>query len=432
MRVSREILIAAAIAFLIWTWWASHAPTQSGPIPQEAFLWQRDWRSIPDSNLVQRSEAFRKIIFLAAEVAWEKGHPRTTRVRPDYPALVRAGISTDIGLALRIGAYPGPFQEDDAVSRQLTDLAVSLVQEAQTNGVTLQEFQVDFDCAESKLDGYGVWLRQFQEAIRPVPLTITALPAWLDQPAFGRIASQVTDYVLQVHSLEKPEASRTPVTLCDPDKARQAMIGAGRLGIPFRVSLPTYGYLLAFEPGPEGRFLGLTAEGPQPDWPPNATLRELRTSPADMAMLVRDWTRQRPEAMQGLVWFRLPLGEEQRNWRWPTLASVMKGHTPASHLTCQLTETNAPLVESELVNDGDGDYTGRVRLILRWHEERQVASDALQGFKMSQRRDDPKPGHHLLEYESLGPIHLPAQSSRPVGWLRLAAPAQVETELILE
>ena len=46
-------------------------------------------------------------------------------------------------------------------------------------------------------------------------------------------------YVLQVHSLEKPNGFDAPFTLFDPQVAVAAAVKASSFGVPFRVALPT-------------------------------------------------------------------------------------------------------------------------------------------------------------------------------------------------
>ncbi len=78
-----------------------------------------------------------------------------------------------------------------------------------------RELQIDFDCPESKLDGYRQWVAAIQDAVRPVPVVITALPCWLGRDAFGPLVRQAGGYVLQVHSLERPKGPSAAITLCD-------------------------------------------------------------------------------------------------------------------------------------------------------------------------------------------------------------------------
>ena len=55
----------------------------------------------------------------------------------------------------------------------------------------------------------------------PTPLVLTALPTWLDSPAFARLIRAADGYVLQVHSWEAPRTPEQPFTLCDPERAKR-------------------------------------------------------------------------------------------------------------------------------------------------------------------------------------------------------------------
>jgi hypothetical protein len=353
----RAIMLAAAlgvawVSVAAWLLVFRSGPRGGGPLRHEVYVWQRAWTGPVREAVARRGTNFSALCVLKAEVSWKDGKPQVARVAVDYPTLAEA--RRPVGIALRIGPYSGPFLQavrgrgresapspaDKDQSRfmsvatiqnqnataLLTDLAASIVAEARSNHLDLGELEMDFDCAESKLDGYRVWVEAIQRRVAPLPVTITALPSWLDSRAFKRLAAVATNYVLQVHSVERPKSLDAPFTLCDPRAARRAVERAGRIGVPFRVALPTYGYTLAFDPS--GRFIGLSAEGPRPNWPTNALLREVRSDATAIARLVQDWTASRPAAMRGVIWYRLPVATDKRNWRWETLREIVG--TPAS------------------------------------------------------------------------------------------------------
>lgn len=306
----------AAWFFLFW-----QSPHVSGPLRQEIYVWQRAWTQPVRDAVSQHATNFAEIAVLRAEISWNTNRqPQLVRARVDYPTLARA--QRPVGIALRIGTFAGPFT-NDAIASFIVDTADRIVAEARTNGVTLAELQIDFDCAESKLDGYRVWLEAIQQRVTPLPVTITALPSWLDARAFRRLARVATNYVLQVHSAERPRNSSAAITLCDPRAARRAVESAGRIGVPFRVALPTYGYLLAF--ADTGKFISLSAEGPRPNWPTNALIRKVESDSAELAGLIRGWTASRPTVMRGVIWYRLPVASDKFNWSWPQLQRVMRG-----------------------------------------------------------------------------------------------------------
>ncbi len=412
--MSRKFLLLAA-ALLLGS--CSQQKKASSPLAHDAYVWQRLWSPSVADTIAEHATNFTALVVLHAEVTWRDGKPSVTRVPLDFEVLRRAKCR--IGLALRIGAFGGPFQAADERSRFLISSARSLLDAARTNQLSVSELQLDFDCAESKLDGYQVWVAAVRDAVRPAPLTITALPSWLKHSSFKRLVAATDGYVLQVHSLERPKTPDSPFALCDPQLAVQAVQRAGRLGVPFRVALPTYGYLLAFEPG--GKFIGLSAEGPLRKWPEGSTLREVRAQPASVAGCVRTWSRERPEALRGIIWYRLPVAGDRLNWSWPTLASVMAGRTPTFRLREELRKPQPGLVEIDLLNLGDGDYEGAIQLKVRWRDARLIASDGWSGF------ENLVAGPDALRFQARE-LRLLAGDRRAIGWLRLDKETEVQIE----
>jgi len=387
----------------------------AGALQQEAYVWQRAWTDPVRQAVREHAGAFSNLVLLAAEVSWPGGRPHVLRVALPWNELRQ--IKTPIGLALRVGSFAGPFSDSDAVARTLMSTAVSLT----TNGVRLSELQVDFDCAESKLEGYRQWVVALKKAIAPIPLTLTALPSWLNRSAFPALAGAADGYVLQVHSLERPTSFDAPFTLCDPPAARAAVERAGAIGLPFRVALPTYGYLLAF--APDGRFVGLSAEGPARAWPTNARLREVRADPAAISDLVQNWARLRPAAMRGIIWYRLPMEADDLNWRWPTLNAMLQLRSPREHVRAESRRVESGLLEIGLVNDGELDLSSRLAVTVHWQGARLAAGDALRGFELVQA------GALAATFQPRSPPRLRAGETRTLGWLRLNKDVGVQLEL---
>src|SRR5512133_1658759 len=178
-------LVAAAIVFPAGPSDAVAESSEKVPgrlFVQDAYVWQRSWGEATRTAVQQHQDAFRTLVLLKAEVTWKGKVPQIVNVPIDYTVL--QGGTKPLGLALRIGAYSGPFLRDDAVTRTLVDLAHSIVAEARSQGLSLQELQLDFDCAASTLGGYAIWIGAIRSAIAPVPLTITVLPSWLDRTGF--------------------------------------------------------------------------------------------------------------------------------------------------------------------------------------------------------------------------------------------------------
>lgn len=390
------------------------------PLKQEVYIWQRTWGRPLLQSISQHAGQFTRLIALNAEVTWKSGRPRIVRVALDHSAL--ASVHRPIGLALRVGAYSGPFDSMGDAVRVLVDQASFLIAEARAHQLQPDELQIDFDCAESNLDGYRLWVEAIRRKVAPLPVTITALPAWLNRPSFPRLVAATDGYVLQVHSFERPRDADTPFTLCDPAAARRAVERAAQFGVPFRVALPTYGYVTAFDRA--GRFVGLSAEGPSQSWPEGVQQREVRADPLALAHLVQTWTTNRPVTLTSIIWYRLPVSEDLLNWRWPTLSAVMAGRAPRESLRVETRRPQPALVEVSLVNDGEADGVAFPVVEVRWQNARLVAGDGLRGFELVEAGPAAaqfwrKPGRDRL---------WPGERWE-IGWLRLNKDVEPQVEI---
>ena len=400
---------------------ASPASGTNPPLPHQVYVWQRAWTAPVQSAVANRATNFSAVVFLAAEVTWNQGKPQVVRVALDHEVLARCG--RPVGLALRIGSFSGPFQATGEPAQTLCHLASDLVAEARRHQLLVAELQVDFDCAESKLEGYRVWLETLRETIAPVRLTFTALPSWLKHAEFGKLAETTGGYVLQVHSFERPKNAAAPFVLCDPAAARAAVERAAQWGIPLWVALPTYGYVVAFDSA--GRFIGLSAEGPAKTWPAGSQTREVRADPVVLAGLVETWSRERPVVMHGIIWYRLPVAGEILNWRWPTLSKVMAGQVPQPSLRAEIRRPMPALAEIEMANAGDADFSGPVVVAVRHPDRRLVASDGWDGFQVVETSP-------VAVQFRRADWRLAPGERRKIGWLRLDQEAEVTVELVTE
>jgi hypothetical protein len=385
-------------------------------------VWQRSWGEPIAAALRQAASSTEGLTVLAAEVSWTGGQARVTRIPLGYRAL--NATRKPVGLALRIGPYPGPFESGSEATSLITKLARSLIAEARAGGLDPAELQVDFDCAASKLEGYREWAKALRAAAAPVPLTITALPSWLTERAFADLARTTDGYVLQVHSLAPPAGPNAPMSLCDSTAARRWVDEAAKMGVPFRVALPTYGYVAAF--GENGALIGVSAEGPSRAWSRGIALRVVRADAAAMAHLVQAWQRDRPSSMQGIIWYRLPVRGDRLNWKWQTLATIMAGETPRQELRVEVVHPQPELAEIVLVNAGLTDVSPDAGVDLAWESGRLLGSDGLRGYileMVSPLRARLVSGHPQ-ELAALAP-----GERWQIGWLRFTGKAEVRGDV---
>ena len=389
-------------------------------LPQQVYVWQRAWPPAVCLDIAEHAASFAETAVLLAEVSWPEKIPRVTRAAVDFPTLAK--LRCPVGLVLRVGPFKGALAENEPAVDFLARLAAALVAEARTNHVEPAELQIDFDCAGSKLDDYRAWLAVVQTRLAPLPVTVTALPAWLNAPAFAKLAAVSSNYVLQVHSLTRPTKINAPFTLCDPVAARRAVALAGEIGVPFRVALPTYTYLIAFDSA--GKFIGLSAEAPRANWPDGTQLREMRADPLAMSSLVQNWSTNRPAAMRGVIWYRLPVAADNFNWRWPTLAAIMAGREPQEKFQATTRRVEPGLVEISLENTGELDISSRLALEVRWSDARLVAGDGLRGFELAEQN-----GSAAKFQTQQTSFRLPAGEKIIIGWLRFDLDREVQVEV---
>src|SRR5271165_1957047 len=114
----------------------------AGPLPEEAYVWQRTWNDSVRESISQHGTNFAGLAALGAEVTWKHGELEAVRIPVDYAALLDAKVP--IGLTLRIGPYPGPFRTNGLPIAQLCGLARSMISDANSKHLEVSELQVDF------------------------------------------------------------------------------------------------------------------------------------------------------------------------------------------------------------------------------------------------------------------------------------------------
>lgn len=349
----------------------------------EAYVWQRQFTEEVVDAVRTFAPQLGGVCVLAAEVSW-KPKPDVVRPAVNYKAL--AAVGKPIGLALRINDYPGAFATDGTTAKLLASLVRGMLAKAQEAGLTVAEVQIDYDCAESKLAGYRRWLTAFRAETDAVKtkLVITALPAWLKHGDFTMLARATDGFVLQVHSLERPKSPDAAFTLCDPERAKAWARQASAAGVPFRIALPTYGYLLGFDA--KGKFLGLAAEGRLPVWPQGAQVRAIRADAPAMARLANELLAAPPAHCTGLIWFRLPVPGDRHNWAASTFSAVLRGEIPAAKLVATVEHPERGLAEIVIENRGQTTEPLPRDVALKWATDmRLLAADGIGGFRLEIR-----------------------------------------------
>jgi len=226
-------------------------------------------------------------------------------------------------------------------------------------------------------------------------------------------------YVLQVHSVPYSNAyDRT--TLCDVALARTWVGKAARLGFPFSVALPTYRCSAGYDAA--GKLLSVAMDSVQPPWPPDTRVLEFATNADEIAMLVKEWRRKRPRQLREIIWYRIPVATDLRNWRWVTLSAVMAGRKPLHQLVV-LQEGENP-IDLAIANTGEADEVLDSVVTTSWSNNVIVAADALPGWIV-----DLTDSRAVFATAAEHRMRLSAGAKRRIGWLRYERPASLQVDL---
>jgi hypothetical protein len=387
----------------------------SGPLPQRGYIWQREWTSAVIGSLRETQRRMNGVVLLGAEINFSAKSPEIAKASIDWEAVRRQTLYCSV--ALRVAPFSGPFRADDTPARVIIDVAKQLLDDSAAHGVKIEEFQFDFDCAQKNLGAYRTWLSILRPIVRPLRFVITVLPAWLDDPNFLPLVRETDGYVLQVHSV--PISARGSATLCDLRLARGWIARAGKLRMPFSVALPTYRCAAGY--APDGKLLSVAMDSVQPSWPPGTRILEFAADADDIAALVHELQKARPPQLRELIWYRVPIATDTRNWRWPTLAAVMAGQAPKHQLNVQ--QEGANPIDLSIVNAGEADEQLSLNVTAKWSEAGLVTCDALSGWSV-------RSGNGLAVFNSIAQngFRLSPGATRKIGWLRFDQPTNLQIE----
>lgn len=393
---------------------------------QRAYVWQRDWNAPVARSLQDGKDLLDGCVVLGAEVEWRNGLPVPIRPQIDWAALRSFG--KPVSLALRVAPYPGPFSGEGSVVASLKRVAEELLIEAKSAGMEVQEFQLDFDCAQKKLPGYAEWVKALRYSVVPVPLVITALPSWLSEPAFPSLAREAKRYVLQVHSVESPLGDER-TQICDPVQAKRWVAQASAIGLPFEIALPTYRSYVGYSP--EGKLVGVASDSVSPSWPVDTQVKEYGLDATAMAAMVKEWLVNRPAHAEGIMWYRLPVATDKNNWRWPTLRAVMEGRTPTQAWTVRVEGASAAgnvapnPADLVLRNTGEVDEAPMCRVEIRWDADSIPVAESLPGWEVRREKKS------VVFFRAVGNARrLPPEAECAIGWLRLEPGAPFHVEVV--
>jgi hypothetical protein len=361
------------------------------PLDQQLYVWQRQWTPAHDAALRDSRTDFSTLRVLALQAFPQSGW---SRARID-PALLKRDGRPLIAVVRLDGQLNG--LDRDEVTAQIQQV----LNDWQGQGLTLSGVEIDHDAGNARLPAYREFLTHLRGVLpASLPLSITALPAWLDSSELPALLATVDSSVLQVHAVSDPRRG-----LFDPDQTRQwARAWSRNTSKPFYLALPAYG--VALLPGAGGAPV-VESEVPIER---GGERRELLADPQQLSKLGTELRADPPAHLAGLIWFRLPLANDRRAWSLTTLGAVARGDTLDSHVGLKLSAQDG-LYDISLSNQGNLDSAWPERLTLA--VQGCEGADALAGYALQQRPD-------LLTFIRLRDGRIPAGGQRAIGWARCA------------
>jgi len=361
------------------------------PLDQQLYVWQRQWTPAHTAALRDSRDDFSTLRVLALQAFPNAGW---RRARIDAQLLQADG--RPLIAVIRLDGQLKSLDQDQVTAQILQVLA-----DWQTQGLTLSGVEIDHDAGNARLPAYAEFLKHLRSALpTSLPLSITALPAWLGSAQLPELLQTVDSSVLQVHAVSDPRRG-----LFDPDQAlKWAKAWARITDKPFYLALPAYGVALLPDDG------GAPLVESEVQLERAGQRRELLADPLQLSQLGLALRADPPAHLTGLIWFRLPLANDRRAWSLTTLRAVARGDRLASQLGVTLSEHDG-LYDIRLDNPGNLDSAWPARITLK--VQSCESADALAGYSLQQSPD-------LLTFTRLRDGRLPAGGQRAIGWARCA------------
>src|ERR1700723_1520359 len=278
MYSARARLLFATFAFVF----LSGASASRHALPQDAYIWQRKWTPALRVALTKSSDLVRAWRVLAA-YSDDGGHLQAVAV--DWKALKSSG--RPVIAVVRINGQLAHYNDEQLLS----DLN-GLLSRWRQRVAPIAGLEIDHDCGVARLAAYAQFLARARASLDPaIPLSITALPAWLSSPELDAVFAPGSEVVLQVQMVQNP-----PAGLFDAQQARRWIQEMSpRADKPFRVALPAYGVRVTRRE--DGSMLAVESE--EPLLAGGYSSSELVVSPEDVSALLRDLERNPPATLSG-------------------------------------------------------------------------------------------------------------------------------------
>lgn len=303
-------------------------------LPQDVYIWQKKWVDTLKPAIEQTIPYITGWRFLAGEY------------EPDgqviYPS-VQFDLLQQTNLPLT-----AVYRFDRLRPLPSANEVLSLITQSPAyKTYHIQHIELDLDWPTSRLKLYIQLLQSLKTKLpEDIKLNITMIPDWMHSPIFPELTEQIPNPVLQVHSVDNPQSG-----LFTPQNALAYIQKMNRLTRhDFYVALPTYG--LKIQTTPTGNIYAIEGEN---DFKSGNFGKELYSDPQKVRALIEALQENTPSHLKGIVWFRLPIANDKRNWSLDTWMAMI-AHIPLKGqiITQEILDSNNPgSIKLTLVNQGN-------------------------------------------------------------------------------
>jgi gluconate kinase len=340
------------------------------------YIWQRNWEKHIHDSIEAVSGESESFAVLCGDLKFQDDMPSISTIDIEWSYLKGKKIT----LVFRMNTRAANLLERDSINTTVDAVSNTIkkvIDEAAGNQIIGVQF--DYDCPTSKLNTYKDFIRLFRKRLPDAKISITSLPTWLNSREFDALIKETDYYVLQLHSFELPKTIEQLKEIFPNGRAKVYIKKASSFRHPYYISLPTYGYEVAFDG--DGKFIGLRAESADILWGENIQ-HEVKMASVDEILDFLNYAKDdKPDFLKGICWFRLPIESDVFNWNIKTLMAVMQLKKPEKRLEVELSENNNGLIEIYLANTGEENFWKDVSFDIIWSGRQRPLYDALGGYK---------------------------------------------------
>jgi hypothetical protein len=351
-----------------------------------AYLWRESYDEGVRRTLCQAAKDFDCINFLAAKISFDEASKKPRLKMTGVNASYFQNLDVRLAASVRIEGLLADSKTYRSLAPEIAGLVASAVSEVISKGIGISEIQIDYDCPESKIADYALWMSSIRSALpENLKLSFTALPSQMNARGFSKLAANADSFTLQVHHFAERSGA---YSIFDSQASLQAARKASKFKRPFNVALPTYSHIAIFD-RQSGRLKRAYSENFSGGVNHDTEIgRFVNSDPSEVSALAIALKASDLKNCTGVIFYRIPCSDELTNWAYDTLIKVKSGEKVFTQISVSVVENGKGLFEVFITNGGTA--AAYPPFEFRIEEKEPAFMDSAKGF--SAKRD----GIHLV------------------------------------